>query len=201
MLTPRDLENADRKSGYSYVSVSSYKQNPKPYYAEANRGRGRNVRAFRGPRRRTALAAAHDYCHWVNGTGVTHATLTPWQEPVIDMGSSTDHADVPSDPSVRIVRDAYTGPHDLYDVLLIAPNGEIICRKVGITRAATRRYADICRTFGISIKPVTTAKTYPDKAAALDAERERIAGIDQNSSWRRVAKEAFAPANRKATSP
>jgi hypothetical protein len=55
------------------------------------------------------------------------------------------------------------------------------------------RYADICTTWGCSIKPVVQAKTFPSKIEALAAEAKKVAEVCEDSKWRRVAKEAFAP--------
>lgn len=65
-LTPADLVNPKRQSGYDHVSARLDRPT-KTFRADVNRGGQRNQRAFQGPRRRTALEAAQDYCNYVNG--------------------------------------------------------------------------------------------------------------------------------------
>lgn len=77
-LTPRDLLNAKRKSGYEHVvfdlpssTTNSYRAQYKPRPARA----GVHIQNGWGPRRPTALAAAQDYCDYVNGN--PSATIAP----------------------------------------------------------------------------------------------------------------------------
>lgn len=210
MLTPKDLRDPRVKSGYRFVHVvrshgqNGYADGPDKYVAVGARRpqgdvkqHGGSVFAFRGPRRATAVQAAQDRCDYINGQiGATLASLPSYDAPVIDMGGSKRHAPVPEE--VKVEREQYVGPHDLYDVLVVSANGEIVCRKVGITARGKLRYSDICTTWGCSIKPVSRAKTYPSKAAALEAEAARVAEVCTQPEWRRVAKEAFAPVNSSA---
>jgi hypothetical protein len=102
----------------------------------------------------------------------------------------------PRTPSVQIIKNDYTGPTDLYDVLVYdGTTGDVLRRKVGVTARGEKRYADICTTFGFSIKPVRPAVTYKTKALALSAETALIAEVAGDPNWRRVGKEAFAPVN------
>jgi hypothetical protein len=91
MLTPSNIANDARKSGYDHViedhggpgRIAS-----KPYRAEHGYRGGRaagTARGWRGPRRALATEAAQDYCDYVNGNNITvkklvnagHATVKP----------------------------------------------------------------------------------------------------------------------------
>jgi hypothetical protein len=76
LLTPKDIENPKRTSGYKHVKRSDARTanghgGGKPYQArvEAKRADGRpgSLPVWMGPRRATALEAAQDYCDYVNG--------------------------------------------------------------------------------------------------------------------------------------
>ena len=74
MITPVDIANSKRKSGYDYVSTAggmsrAANSNGKPWRAFRAAGHGKPVE-FRGPRRSTPLEAAQDWCDYVNGLAV-----------------------------------------------------------------------------------------------------------------------------------
>lgn len=84
MLTPKDIENPKRQSGYNYVNSASGGKgghgNTSTFW-RARVGFGGNHRngpRFSGPSRTTALEAAHDYCDHMNGNtvGYTASLLT-----------------------------------------------------------------------------------------------------------------------------
>lgn len=70
-LTPRDIRDDSRASGYSHVYVDNGgSTRPKPFRAEAGpykQGTGAGNYTWRGPRRATAAEAAQDYCDYING--------------------------------------------------------------------------------------------------------------------------------------
>jgi hypothetical protein len=79
-ITPKDIENPARKSGYDGVIVDhGGGHRDKPFRAEVSYRGGRasgTARGWRGPRRATALEAAQDRCDYINTGGVaTPATL------------------------------------------------------------------------------------------------------------------------------
>lgn len=76
MLTPNDIRNPKRKSGFDHVTYAASPAYPakKPYQADVNAGGSHNQRAFKGPRRATALEAAWDYCNYVNGSPLVQPT-------------------------------------------------------------------------------------------------------------------------------
>lgn len=188
MLTPRDLYNPRRASGYDHVLLCD---GTKPYIARVYGGDLDSAgRKWQGPRRSTPTAAAQDYCDYANGHGIT-PSVPRYPDVSIDMGGSTRHA--PKPEPVKVVRPRHTGKHDVYDVLFMTPRDDIVCRKIGITATGTARYADVCKTLGLSIKPFAPAVTFPSEAAAKVAEDARIAEVDKSDHWRRVAREAFAP--------
>lgn len=112
----------------------------------------------------------------------------------IDMGNTQRHA--PKAAPRPSTSESFSGPHDLYDILLYDPqdNDRVLRRKIGITATGDSRYAGMCRTFGWSVRPVIPAKTFPTKAAAETAERAYIAEVAKSAAdWKLIAKEAFAP--------
>lgn len=191
MLTPADIANPKRKSGYDHVQLNlppSRPGRPRPYYAVAYGGTNDKAgTAWKGPARATNLEAAQDYCDHENGQAVQR--LPSYAAPSIDMGNTTKHA--PKAEKVVVKREVFKGPHDLYDVLIYTSLGELVCRKVGITAQGHARYADVCKTFGLSIKPHARAITFPTKKAAEDAETLKIATVCADKGWRRIGKESF----------
>jgi hypothetical protein len=66
LLTPKDIENAGRESGYNYVGRAGGAK-AKPWRAQKNAGQaygGPNT--FRGPTRAKPEEAAQDFCEWFN---------------------------------------------------------------------------------------------------------------------------------------
>ena len=76
-LTPQDIQNPARISGYDHVGYNAEADKPrpkKPYQGVAYGGsRSKAGMAWIGPRRATAEEAAQDYCDYMNGNGVTPA--------------------------------------------------------------------------------------------------------------------------------
>lgn len=76
MISPKDLENPKRASGYNYVGMFDPQggKRTRPYQAILSRAtsptKGRSgAIGERGPRRATALESAWDKCNHVNGLG------------------------------------------------------------------------------------------------------------------------------------
>jgi len=77
MITPSDLVDPIRKSGYRYVvsAGSAGHGGGKPWRAERGaKQKGNYASVWKGPRRATALEAAQDYCDYINSG---KATVTP----------------------------------------------------------------------------------------------------------------------------
>lgn len=76
MITPKDIENPKRKSGYDHVGGPKRdrrpgRTNPKPFQAESGtRSHPGTLPPWNGPRRHTALEAAQDYCDYINGNNI-----------------------------------------------------------------------------------------------------------------------------------
>jgi hypothetical protein len=187
VITPSDLLDSSVASGFRYVTPCGRNTG---FQAQKGVGGGNRPGGWRGPQRATAKEAAQDYCDYANGNLVKQPQR--FEQPTVDMGGSKSHA--PTEPAVIIQRRPWKGATDLYDVLLYdLATGDVFRRKVGITARGTKRYADIAKTFGFSIRPVCKAVTYPTKTAALAAERLRIAEVEADPRWRKVGKECFAP--------
>lgn len=73
MLTPNDIRNATRISGYDHVGYNpSGSSTSKPYQADVYGGKNDTAgRQWKGPRRASADEAAQDYCDYVNGKPLT----------------------------------------------------------------------------------------------------------------------------------
>lgn len=207
MITIEDIRNPKRKSGFDHVYSAGGmsgrpNSNGKPWMAVMGWVRNQSGRGtkptVRGERRSTPKEAAQDYCDYINGQQVQHVILPSYDAPEIDMGTTTvrvpdDLKPQPVKPALR--RKAYDGPHDLYDVVLYDHITKIIFRrKVGITAVADRRYADMLKTWGLSVKALRPAALYPSKASAEAAEIRAIAEIAEAANdWERCGKEAFRP--------
>ena len=199
-LTIEDIRNPARSSGFDHVSSAKGGSKPgngndnwseKWRAALGSRATAKDrAQSWRGPSRKFPETAAQDYCDYVNGLP-TSMSLPSYPDVQIDMGNTKRHA--PKLEKIEVKRAKYEGPHDVYDVLFLSANGDIICRKAGITARGHARYADVCKTLGMSIKPVTPAKTYPSEAAARVAEAAKVANICKDKKWRRIGKESFAP--------
>lgn len=195
-LTPADIRNPKRKSGYDYVQVTwrAAKADPNhsaahPYRARLGGGHPERKAYWQGPRRRTALEAAWDYCKHMSGAGVTRAT---YSDPSVDMGGVKRHA--PQASPEKFDRKAHRGSHDLYDVEIYdAVTGIVYRRKVGITAVGLNRYEGFCKTFGFSVRPVCKARTFKTYEAARKAEDRKIAKLQRDPAHRQVGREAFAP--------
>lgn len=83
-LTPRDLRDPSRESGYKYVHSNGNRglpgQGAEMWRAERGFPRG-SADHFRGPARSTPERAAQDYCDHVNGAGVHRVALKTASHP------------------------------------------------------------------------------------------------------------------------
>lgn len=201
---PDDIANSKRKSGYDHVNAATggmgnqahlnFARSPRWRASWNKPGGGKNDKV-RGKCRSTALEAAWDYIRHINKW--PQAVKTPaYPAPTIDMGGTTRHA--PATPSITVKRTEWKGATDVYDVLLYDPHNDdlVMRRKVGITAKGDKRYADICATFGWSIKAHRRAVTYKTKAAATKAETALIQAVAADPGWVQVGKESFAPVNK-----
>lgn len=73
MISPKNIENPKRKSGYNYVSQASGPGRALTW--RATKWNGKVPGGWYGPARATALEAAWDYCNHVNGL-----TVAPTQQ-------------------------------------------------------------------------------------------------------------------------
>jgi hypothetical protein len=111
VLTPRDLENPDRESGYRHVGLNGIVgKTAKPYQAYGRRVQGatgaKYVVEFRGRRRATAEEAAQDYCDFVNGNPGASAPAPS----LVSAGHKGRRPRLPDDPEVQaalgVIKDA-----------------------------------------------------------------------------------------------
>ncbi len=153
MLTPKDLENPQRKSGYDHVNYqtsAASKPGSKPYMAQSYAGGHPNHpgkgMAWIGPRRATALEAAQDYCDYVNnGDVVTPATLKSAGH------KNRSRTPLPTDPEVEaalgVLRDAKGQAEGkkgyVYCILEDAPGGAMRYVKIGYSTNPWARVAEL----------------------------------------------------------
>lgn len=152
-MTPKDLENPKRKSGYDHVNSS--KGGPKSgssgkfdrWRAVAYGGKAdKSGLLWHGPTRHTAKEAAQDYCDYVNsGKAVPPATLK-------SAGHKGTRARVlPADPEVAaalgVLRDAKGQaegrPGYVYCILEDAPGGAMCYVKIGYSTNPWARVAEL----------------------------------------------------------
>jgi hypothetical protein len=107
VLTPRDLENPDKPSGYKFVNSANAGENghgQSGQFWRAERWVQSPARhKWAGPARREPIDAAQDYCDWANNSGVSHTTLK-------SAGHTGRRPKLPDDPEVQaaigVIRDA-----------------------------------------------------------------------------------------------
>lgn len=190
-----DLRNPKRQSGFDMVGTLGNSPNGHGQKGEryrAHLGIAEDGRQRRGPARRTPEEAAFDYCVYANSGATPALSIPRYPDVTIDMGNTTRHA--PKVEPVKVVRPRHTGKHDVYDVVFLTAGNDIVCRKVGITARGHARYADVCKTLGMSIKPFGPAVTFPSEEAAKVAEAKLVSDLAADSeNWIRVGKESFYP--------
>lgn len=149
MITPKDIQNSARVSGYDHVGYnvqSGKKRPPKPFQAVVYGGsRSKAGMAWIGRRRATALEAAQDYCDYMNGKGVTPA-------PQLRSAGHTGKRDsLPSDPEVQaalgVLRDA-KGQREgrqgyVYLIIEVNDGGGLTFGKVGYSTNPRARVAEL----------------------------------------------------------
>ena len=152
MLTPSDLENPKRKSGYDHVGrrgrTARDGENYKPYQAQVYaKGAQRLVKPheFVGPRRATALEAAQDYCDYIN-SGVT--PVTPALKSAGHTGRRQKLADDPEvEAALGVLRDAKGQAEGrqgyVYCILETKPGGGMEYVKVGFSTNPWARVAEL----------------------------------------------------------
>lgn len=201
MLTIEDIRNPARQSGFDHVNSGrggsgDGANRSERWRASCNVKDGGHAdhsgyKKWRGPLRGAPELAAQDYCDYRNGQVGSAALLPSYADVKIDMGNTKRHA--PKAEKVEVKREKFVGPHDVYDVLFVSSRGHIVARKVGITARGHARYADVCKTLGMSVRPHAKATTFPSEEAARVAEAAKIAEVCKDSAWKRIAKEAFEP--------
>lgn len=148
MLTPEDLRNPARKSGYDHVgyNVSPGQTTPKPYQAVVYGGtRSKAGMAWIGPRRATAEEAAQDYCNYIGRKGVTPTA------PLKTAGHAGRRQKLSDDPEVAaalgVLRDAKGQRQGkqgyVYCILETAPGGAMQYVKVGFSTNPAARVAEL----------------------------------------------------------
>lgn len=153
MITPSDLKNPARKSGYNYVGPAGRgPTSGRPaWHYQARAGMSFSPKTqvrklgWKGPLRKTPLEAAQDYCDYVNGNPAA-------QQPVLkSAGHTAKRQSLPMDDEVQealgILRDARAARAGRQGyVYLIAedlPGGALVYGKVGFSTNPPARVAEL----------------------------------------------------------
>ena len=185
-LTPRDLRNPKRKSGYNFVAT-----HPTWATSAGERFRAQYQRTnphWYGPTRSTPLAAAQDYCDYINGREVEAPPVlkTAGHDYTVD---ETDH-DPEYEAALGVIRDrtAQRAGKQGYVYLIIEdqPGGGIEFGKVGFSTNPPKRVAELQTG---NPRPLRLLYMKPGTEADEKAIHQRH--IDQNvlQEWFRPTKE------------
>lgn len=196
-LTPKDIRNPKRVSGFNYVAYKHPGSLPtghgggKPYVAEYKvRARPLPANAFRGPRRATAAEAAQDYCDYINAgkapaprPALRSAGHKRSQRPLV----STDPEYLATLGALRDFRAQKKGKQGyVYLIIEVNPGGGLGFGKVGYSTNPEARVAELQtgnpRPLALHVMKKGTA----DDEAALHA---KYADRNVLQEWFRITKE------------
>jgi hypothetical protein len=142
VLTPSDLRKPTNASGYrqvGYVGGPSRKATTEYYQAYAGRGRGGD---WKGHRRAAAIAAAQDYCDYVNGK-----KAAPPEKPKLKTAGHqrAPQVTLPRDPEVEaalgVLRDARAQRRGVQGYVYCITDGEYV--KIGYSVNPAKRVAEL----------------------------------------------------------
>lgn len=153
MITPSDIRNPARKSGYDHVGnkdTPGHPQPHKPFQADVYGGkRDKAGRSWSGPARATAIEAAQDYCDYMNGLGpIFGVPLTPLKT----AGHvAPARSPLPNDPEVQaalgVLRDARAQRRGVqgyvYLIIEVLPGGGLRYGKIGYSTNPAKRVAEL----------------------------------------------------------
>lgn len=171
VLTPNDIRNPSRQSGFNNVKVSG-KGVPKPFQANKGSWGGNADPAQRwlGPRRATALESAQDYCDLINDD-------SKWQRHVATLKSAKHprRKPEPADPDVRaalgVLRD-WRGQRDGQPgfVYLIGVEGDTGGVKIGYSTKPVARPGELQTGNRRVLVLLACKQGTPDDESALHAK-------------------------------
>jgi hypothetical protein len=134
VLTPEQLRNPKRASGYNYVNTSTPNGGDRTYY-QAHGGRTRAGFVWRGTTRTSALQAAQDHCDYVNGSRAA-SPATPGLKTAAHPKARRKKISPAQQVALDILRDARAKPKSMGWVYLVVEDGTLrtgIPAKVGWT--------------------------------------------------------------------
>lgn len=195
-LTPKNIRNPKRASGFNYVAYKHPGELPaghgggKPYVAEYKvRERPVPAHAFRGPRRATALEAAQDYCNYMN------SGQAPAPRPSLkSAGHKRSRSLVSTDPeylatlgALRDFRAQKKGKQGhVYLIIEVNPGGGLGYGKVGYSTNPEARVAELQTGNPRPLALHAMTKGTADDEAALHA---KYADRNVLQEWFRITKE------------
>lgn len=186
-ITPRDLRNPKRESGYDYVGYSA-QTSTCGHYKGQMRGDSSEEGYWRGPRRKTPDEAAQDFCDWFNGnpTASNHALVTAGHEYTID---ETDK-DPEYQAALGVMRDrkAQRAGRQGYVYLIVEdrPGGALEFGKIGYSTNPQKRVAELQTG-----NPRTLRLLYMKPGTEAEERRIHQKHIKQNvlQEWFRLTRE------------
>lgn len=147
MITPDDLRNPNRASGYNYVSNAQSRGGKRELWC-AKKGRferGSAATDWHGPCRRDPRQAAQDFCDYVNGNRIQLPTR------LTTAGHKGQRPQLPQDPEVKhalgVLRDARAQSQGkqgyVYLIVEEHPGGALKFAKVGYSTNPRARVAEL----------------------------------------------------------
>lgn len=192
LLTPEDIRNPARKSGFTHVGVGGLvdsrpgrKIRTNPYQAYAGRGRKGD---WNGPRRATAKEAAQDYCDYVNGGNVTSVPR------VKSAGHNYVAPKVESDPEVEaalgVLRDKRAQRRGaqgyVYLIIQVEVGGGLRYGKIGYSTNPHKRVAELQTG---NPQPLALHAMRPGTEADERALHAKYIRLNKLQEWFHITKE------------
>jgi hypothetical protein len=150
VITPDDIRNPKRISGFNHVGFSAQTPTCGPYTAQIGASSD-DARYWRGPRRKDPLVAAQDYCDYVNGNPPSVPSIPTMRGGLKTAGhsASREAAEIPSDVEaaygmIRDFRAQQSGkPGYVYLIIEEHPGGALVYGKIGFSTNPQKRVAEL----------------------------------------------------------
>lgn len=196
MITPKDLRDPSRKSGYRNVTAAfdsrPGRTNPLPYQARKDTsadGRAGSNRVWSGPRRATALESAQDFCDYVNA-----GKTAPPPRQLKSAGHKVQRDSLPRDPEVEaalgVLKDAKAQaagkPGFVYLVIEEHPGGALKYGKVGYSTNPRARVGELQQG---NPRPLKLHMMKPGTLEDEAAIHQRHIRSNQLQEWFRITPE------------
>ncbi len=146
MITPKDIENPSKASGYDYVTFGRDgrpgRSDPNPYYAKKRLGiPGETGGSVLGPRRDNAFQAAQDYCDYINSGKAVHKPRKLKSAGHKAPALPKPPRDAEVEAALGVLRDAKAQRDGRQGYVYCITDGEYI--KIGYSVAPEKRIAEL----------------------------------------------------------